>query len=291
MSTPVLLLLAAAVVAVIHSILPDHWVPLAVVGRTQRWSLGHVATVSALAAGGHVLASLVLAGIVALVGLQFRQQIEAQQGHIVGGVLALTGAGFLLWGLSGRAHPHSHKGHPEPGHSHDPHQSGHEERPPHEHDHAAEADPTDLQSHLHKHSDVELKSPAHGHQHAHGKVIHSHAHRHEAFIAERRQILETKSREQGLAARLATIAVPFGVAASPDLTLLPLALAATAYGTGVVVLTLGVFSAATMATFVGLTVVATAAGYQIKGDWLEDNANTITAVVLIVIGAIAFIGL
>jgi hypothetical protein len=125
----------------------------------------------------------------------------------------------------------------------------------------------------------------------HGRVIHSHAHRHEAFIDERRQLLETKSREQGLAAGLATIAVPFGVAASPDLTLLPLALAATAYGTGTVVLTLGVFSIVTIATFVGLTVAATAAGYQIKGDWLEDNANTITALVLIVIGVIAFIGL
>lgn len=251
-----------------------------------------MARVSALAAGGHVLASLVLAGIVALIGLQFRQQVEAQQGHIVGGVLVLTGVGFLLWGLSGRAHPHSHKGHPESDHSHAAaHQTGHQENAEHEHDHAAETDPDELQRHFHKHSEVELKSPAHGHQHAHGKVIHSHAHRHEAFIAERLQLLETKSREQGLAATLATIAVPFGVAASPDLTLLPLALAATAYGTGTVGLVLGLFSAVTIATFVGLTVAATAAGYQIKGDWLEENANTITALVLIVIGVIAFIGL
>ncbi len=32
-----LLVGAATVVAILHSILPDHWVPLAIVARTQRW--------------------------------------------------------------------------------------------------------------------------------------------------------------------------------------------------------------------------------------------------------------
>ena len=95
MTAPFLLMAATVVLAVVHSILPDHWVPLAVVGRTQRWGLGRVARVSALAASGHVVASLVLAGIVALIGLQFRQQIEAQQGHIVGAVPGVHRRGLL----------------------------------------------------------------------------------------------------------------------------------------------------------------------------------------------------
>jgi hypothetical protein len=305
MTAPFLLMAATVVLAVVHSILPDHWVPLAVVGRTQRWGLGRVARVSALAASGHVVASLVLAGIVALIGLQFRQQIEAQQGHIVGAVLVFTGVGFLVWGLIGHGHPHSHG--PESGadHSHDEpgaieHQAhdepgaldavAHRGAAEHNRDHAtAQEEVQDLQTHEHKHSEVELRSRSHTHQHAHGSMVHSH--RHEAFIEERRQLLETHSQERTLAARLATIAVPFGVAASPDLTLLPLALAAAAFGTGTVVTVMALFSIVTIATFVGLTVAATAVGYQVKGDWLEANANTITAVVLIVIGLIAFIGL
>jgi hypothetical protein len=83
--TPLILLIAcAATVGVIHSVLPDHWVPLAVVGRTERWSLLRVGRVSALATGGHVLTSVVLGGVIALVGLEFQKQIETQQGHIVG---------------------------------------------------------------------------------------------------------------------------------------------------------------------------------------------------------------
>ena len=37
--------------------------------------------------------------------------------------------------------------------------------------------------------------------------------------------------------------------------------------------------------------IATAAGYHLKGEWLENKANTITSVVLIVIGLVALIGL
>jgi hypothetical protein len=39
-----------------------------------------------------------------------------------------------------------------------------------------------------------------------------------------------------------------------------------------------------------LTVVATLAGYHITGEWLERNAATITALILIDIGMVAYIG-
>jgi nickel/cobalt exporter len=243
-----LLLGAAAVVALLHSILPDHWVPLAIIARTQRWSIMKTARVSALAAAGHIIASLLLGGIIALIGLQFQHALETQQGHIIGGILMLTGIGFLIWGLLGGGHGHHHTGE---GHTHG-------EMNEHDHDHIYE----------------------------HEEHDHDHIHNHEPA-------LETKklARQRTLAGRLAAIAVPFGVAASPDLTILPVALAASALGGTAIVSVLGVFAALTLLTFVGLTVLATLAGYQIKGVWLEKNANTITSLVLIVIGIVAFIGL
>lgn len=271
------LLLGSATVAVVHSILPDHWVPLAVVARTQRWSLLRVGRISALAAGGHVLASLALAGLVALVGLRFQREINTQQGHIVGAVLVLTGIGFLVWGLFGHGHAHSHA---EGGHDHESHGHGPEDHDPHEHE-----------LHDHDHPQAAPPEPTHGHEHEHQGVIHSHAHSHEAFLAREQQRIEEFANRPTLAGRLGTIAVPFGVAASPDLTILPIALGASAYGTAAVTASLLIFATLTIGTFVGLTVAATAAGYQFKGEWLEKHANTITSVVLIVIGVIAFIGL
>lgn len=221
--TLVLLVLAAMAVAVVHSVLPDHWLPIAVVGRTQGWPLVRVARVSGLASAGHVLTSLVLAGVVALVGLRFQEQIETQQGRIVGGILILAGLGFLVWDLARRRGRHHHHAH---------HQDGHE--------------------HAHSHAGAE---------------------------------------ERPWVARLRNLGVPLGVAASPDLTILPVALAAAAYGIGAVGAVLGAFTLLTVATFVVLTVLAAAAGYQVRGRWLDEHANLITSVVLIVIGLVAFAGL
>ncbi|HEX7735799.1 MAG TPA: hypothetical protein VF458_13095 [Ktedonobacteraceae bacterium] len=100
----------------------------------------------------------------------------------------------------------------------------------------------------------------------------------------------SQSKQRPLLKRLTAIAVPFGVAASPDLTILPVVLAASAAGKVAVVGVLSVFTVVTILTFVGLTILATIAGYQIKGAWIEKHATTITSVVLISIGAVAFAG-
>lgn len=83
---------------------------------------------------------------------------------------------------------------------------------------------------------------------------------------------------------------PFGVAASPDLTILPVALAASAVSAMLVVGVLIVFSIFTIATFLILTLLAPKLGYQIKGDWLEKNAIAINSVMLIAIGVVAYVG-
>jgi nickel/cobalt transporter (NicO) family protein len=253
MSTSVpLLIVAAGTVGFLHSILPDHWVPLAVVARTQRWRIAHVARISFLASVGHVVTSLIIAGIIAVGGLQFRSTFETQQGHIVGVILIVTGIAFLLWSLTG----HGGRSHGPGGHSHD---HGHD----HDHQHG----------HDHNHD--------HGHDHDHaGGEVHSHGHVTNAVPVERSAMQ-----------RFAAIAGPFGAAASPDLTILPVALAASTIGVGAVVGTLISFSVVTLGTFVVLTVAATLAGYQVKGEWLEEYGNLITALVLIAIGVVVFLNL
>ncbi|MHB8646692.1 MAG: MntP/YtaF family protein [Thermomicrobiales bacterium] len=249
-----LLILTGGLVGFLHSVLPDHWVPLAVIGRTERWSVLHVARVSALASAGHVAASVILSAIVAAVGLEFQHQIETEQGRFIGVVLVFTGIGFLVWGLTGHGHSHSH----DVGHGHT-----HSHEHPHEHEH--------------DHSHAEVEAHAHGSAHT-----HPHADEHE-----RARVDEPR---QPLARRLGGVVVAFGIAASPDLTVLPVALAASAVGIGAVAGVLVSFTLVTIATFVGLTVIAMLAGYRIKGEWLEKHATTITAAVLIGIGVVAFVG-
>jgi len=84
--------------------------------------------------------------------------------------------------------------------------------------------------------------------------------------------------------------IPFGAAASPDLTILPVFLAAATAGVGIAIGSLLVFAAVTIGTIVGLTLAATRGGYEIRGQWLERWGNVFTALVLVVIGALVLTG-
>ncbi len=240
-STTPALLAAAAGVGFGHAILPDHWVPLAVLGRTRRYPLSKVARISGLAGVAHVLVSILLGGVVIAIGLQFRSQIQSAQDTIIGCVLIATGLGFIVLELTGRGHHHDHD------HQH------------HQHDHGHDVD----QDH-----DVDHHHDSHG-------TPGSGAEEHSA---------------RGLHG-LAAVMVPFGAAASPDLTILPVFLAAATAGVATAIGSLVIFATVTIGTIVGLTLAATRGGYQIRGQWLERWGNVFTAAVLVVIGALVLSGL
>jgi nickel/cobalt transporter (NicO) family protein len=242
-TTPALIA-AAAGVGFGHAIMPDHWVPLSVVGRTRRYPLTRVARLSGLAGVAHVLVSLVLGVVIVAIGLQFRSTVEHAQDTIVGAVLIATGLGFLALELVGHGHDHTH----DHRHGHHPHGPGH--------DHAAPGQ-------------SQRARDGHGHP-AHDE--HAHA------------------GPRGHLRGVAGIMVPFGAAASPDLTILPVFLAAAAVGAGTAVSSLIAFALVTITTIVVLTLLATAGGYRVRGAWLDRWGNAITAVVLLAIGTLVVAG-
>src|ERR1700689_5291230 len=125
-STAPALLAAAAGVGFGHAILPDHWLPLAVRGRTGRFPPGRVARLSGLAGVAHVLVSIVLGAVIIAIGLQFRSTIQSAQDTIIGCVLIATGLGFAVLELTGRGHHHHHD-HDHDHHDHDPEHGDHED--------------------------------------------------------------------------------------------------------------------------------------------------------------------
>jgi len=136
--------------------------------------------------------------------------------------------------------------------------------------------------HTHDHED-------HHHGHEHGtSEPHPHEHPHLPSASEADELIAAKeSRFHGLAA----IMVPFGAAASPDLTILPVFLAATTAGVTTAISSLVIFAAVTIGTIVTLTLVACFGGYQIQGQWLERWGNVFTALTLTVIGALVLTGM
>lgn len=229
-TTPALIA-AAAGVGFAHAILPDHWVPLAIVGRTRHYPLARVARLSGLAGVAHVLISLLLGATIVAVGLQFRSVVLHAENAIVGGLLLATGFAFGLFEVAGRRHHHPHRS------------VAHGDRLPRGHEHQP----------------IGGRFP--GPSQPRSGVAHG-----------------TRS--------VAAVMIPFGAAASPDLTILPVFLAAAAVGAGAAIGSLVAFALTTVTTFVVLTVVATVGSYQLRTRWLDRSSGAITALVLVVIGAL-----
>jgi len=116
--SPEALFLVAAVagVGVLHTIVPDHWVPITLLARQRGWSRGETARVALRAGIGHVLSTLVIGLAVWAAGVAFATRF----GTVVDTAASLALVGFGLWiAISawremrgGGGHGHSH------GHSH-----------------------------------------------------------------------------------------------------------------------------------------------------------------------------
>jgi nickel/cobalt transporter (NicO) family protein len=123
MGPELLLIGAVAGVGVLHTIVPDHWVPITLIARQRGWSKAETARASFQAGVGHVISTLLIASVVWLAGVA----VATRFGHFVDAAMSLALIGFGGWisisawrelrGGGGHGHSHGH-GHGH-GHTHD----------------------------------------------------------------------------------------------------------------------------------------------------------------------------
>jgi hypothetical protein len=116
---PELLLIGAvATVGVLHTIVPDHWVPITLIARQRGWSKAETARAAFQAGIGHVLSTLLIASVVWLAGVA----VATRFGHVVDSAASIALVAFGSWiaisawrelrGDGGHGHSHA------AGHSH-----------------------------------------------------------------------------------------------------------------------------------------------------------------------------
>jgi ABC-type nickel/cobalt efflux system permease component RcnA len=109
---PQLLLIGAvAAVGVLHTLVPDHWVPITLIARQRGWTQGQTARAALKAGTGHVVSTLIIALIVWGAGVAFAEKF----GHWVDTAASLALIGFGGWiaissllAMRGGGHGHSH---------------------------------------------------------------------------------------------------------------------------------------------------------------------------------------
>lgn len=268
-TAPALLLLAAVVaVGVLHTMVPDHWVPITMLARQHGWSRSETARAAAQAGFGHVVSTLIVGVVIWLLGVATAQRFGGIVDTLSSVALIGFGGWFVIAGLREIHHGHGshHHGH---GHSHDHGHHGHD----HDHDHGHDHDEGAMRHvHLHRHEG----RPPHVHIHAHALAtahaittamefdppLHDHAH---------------KATGRG--------ALLLILGSSPMIEGVPAFFAAGKFGAGLIVAMSLLFAASTIATYVVLCTISARGFERVRLGPLERYGEVLSG------GSIALVGM
>ncbi len=103
------------ITAVVHTLIPDHWLPFVLVSRAERWSPRRTISVTAASALLHVVVSIALGILIVVLGrgagqavMGFAEEIESMTGWL----LVIFGLAYMGWFLLRGGHVHSFGMHP-----------------------------------------------------------------------------------------------------------------------------------------------------------------------------------
>lgn len=263
-TAPALLLIAAVIiVGVLHTTVPDHWVPITLLARQHGWSRAETAWAAARAGFGHTISTLAIGIVVWVVGASAAQRFGGAIDTITSLALVLFGGWCVVMGLRELLGEHGHHHH----HDHDHHNHGHA----HAHDHGEIR-------HVHLHRHEGRKS--HIHMHAHAFAT---AHPITAAIESDPPLHDHAHKATGRGALLVILG------SSPMIEGIPAFFAASRLGVGQIVIMSILFAASTIATYVVLCVYSMAGLERASLGPLERYGEILSGGFIALIGIIFWI--
>jgi len=67
------------VLAIVHALIPNHWLPLVAVARAEKWKSSEVTTITLISALAHVLGTVALGLVLGMIG----KELQEQYGHAI----------------------------------------------------------------------------------------------------------------------------------------------------------------------------------------------------------------
>ena len=271
-----LLLSAVVAVGVLHTLVPDHWVPIVVIARQRGWTKLEAARAALVAGSGHTVTTLILGAIVWLAGTELGMRF----GHLVDVAASVALIGLGSWIALGSLRQRRRAGQ---GHSHG---GGHSHGHGHHHHHDEPNATTDALYVPLTHAPV---ADHHAHLHAHGRGRpHLHWHDHDAgsahaVTADVALSPPTHDHRHRIGAQ-AWLLILLG--SSPMAEGLPAFFAASRYGAGFLALMAVAFAAGTIATYVVLCSVSLAGLERVRLGPLERHGEVLSGVFIACVGLV-----
>lgn len=89
------LLIGSLFISLLHALIPNHWLPVLAIGRKEGWSLGETTRITFIAGLSHVVSTVLIGVLLAMIGGEVSRHVEAWS-HLIGpSLLILIGLYFI----------------------------------------------------------------------------------------------------------------------------------------------------------------------------------------------------
>jgi cadmium resistance protein CadD (predicted permease) len=99
------ILIGSLVLSVIHASIPNHWIPIVAISKTEKWSRNETLWVTAIAGSAHTISTISIGIIVGLVGHRLSSTHEFVTRVVAPLILVILGLIYLIVDLK-RSHHH-----------------------------------------------------------------------------------------------------------------------------------------------------------------------------------------
>ncbi len=100
------ILAGAFLVSVAHAILPDHWLPLILISRAEKWSQAETLWITALVTIPHLVSTILLGLLMGMIGLRLSASHEALMGIVAPAMFVLIGLIYVYRNYRAEGHHH-----------------------------------------------------------------------------------------------------------------------------------------------------------------------------------------
>ncbi len=98
----------AFLLSIVHASIPNHWIPLVALSKSENWSNRLTLNVTAIAGFSHTLSTVIIGIIVGFLGYSLSGSYSIIVGIIAPVMLILLGVIYLVLSIRENKHPHHH---------------------------------------------------------------------------------------------------------------------------------------------------------------------------------------
>lgn len=91
------ILIGSFLLSMVHAMIPNHWLPIVLMGRTEHWSTKESVGIAALSGLLHTASTILLGGVIGFVGYKLSKESEELTQVLASLILVAIGLVYLFW--------------------------------------------------------------------------------------------------------------------------------------------------------------------------------------------------